>query len=334
VADDFVAALIAAAAPAPGGPDKKLIILVPSENDQPFGVVRRRHLYEAVRAAWGSRVLIGSPQRPPILAPAGNYSHEGRCFLLADVSAAATELQVGPLSRVPGQKPFWLWVDGELMLCSTFGERVTVDDIPGIRLSVYRGGESTPAPVTHASRRAHRKGAPVTMAQLKGIYVHAKVVIVDDVFVSIGTANLNRRGMYHDGEVNAFTIPRTLLAPGDNPARALRTQLWAEHLGLPPDLGGSLLADVPAAFELWRRAVFAGNRFAPVEYGLTRPYPLSAAELGGSDGGAFKTILKATGFAVAFTGAGITAALLDEAWRKIIDPTTSADPHPMSTIVP
>src|SRR5262249_51854031 len=32
------------------------------------------------------------------------------------------------------------------------------------------------------------------------IYVHAKVMIVDDVFAAIGTPNFNRRGISHDAE--------------------------------------------------------------------------------------------------------------------------------------
>jgi hypothetical protein len=156
-------------------------------------------------------------------------------------------------------------------------------------------------------------------------------VIVDDVFVSIGSSNLNRRGMYHDGEINSFTIPQTLLAPGDNPARALRTRLWAEHLGIPPEMGGALLADVPAAFELWRRAFFAGNRFVPVEYARTRP--TAGASLGGSDGTAFKTVLKTGTFALALTDAVLVETVLDELWNKVVDPTSGIDPHPAPSIV-
>ncbi|GAC1473462.1 MAG: phospholipase D-like domain-containing protein [Chloroflexota bacterium] len=57
------------------------------------------------------------------------------------------------------------------------------------------------------------------------IYVHAKVSIVDDEWVSIGSANLNRRGLATDTEMNVHTIAPEL-------ARALRIRLWAEHLGM------------------------------------------------------------------------------------------------------
>jgi phosphatidylserine/phosphatidylglycerophosphate/cardiolipin synthase-like enzyme len=60
------------------------------------------------------------------------------------------------------------------------------------------------------------------------IYVHAKVSIVDDEWFSIGSANLNRRGLATDTEMNVQSI-----AP--DTARALRIRLWAEHLALPEE---------------------------------------------------------------------------------------------------
>jgi phosphatidylserine/phosphatidylglycerophosphate/cardiolipin synthase-like enzyme len=57
------------------------------------------------------------------------------------------------------------------------------------------------------------------------IYVHAKVAIIDDEWYTIGSANLNRRGLATDSELNAQAID-----PAG--ARALRVRLWAEHLGV------------------------------------------------------------------------------------------------------
>jgi phosphatidylserine/phosphatidylglycerophosphate/cardiolipin synthase-like enzyme len=55
------------------------------------------------------------------------------------------------------------------------------------------------------------------------IYVHAKVTIVDDLWSTVGSANLNNRGMRDDTEVNVATFNAEL-------ARGLRMLLWAEHL--------------------------------------------------------------------------------------------------------
>ncbi len=57
------------------------------------------------------------------------------------------------------------------------------------------------------------------------IYVHAKVGIVDDQWVSVGSGNLNRRGLATDTEMNVQAVDKSV-------ARELRVKLWAEHLGM------------------------------------------------------------------------------------------------------
>jgi phosphatidylserine/phosphatidylglycerophosphate/cardiolipin synthase-like enzyme len=61
--------------------------------------------------------------------------------------------------------------------------------------------------------------------EYRPIYVHAKVAIVDDLWSTVGSANLNNRGMRDDTEINVATLNEEL-------ARGLRLLLWAEHLGL------------------------------------------------------------------------------------------------------
>jgi phosphatidylserine/phosphatidylglycerophosphate/cardiolipin synthase-like enzyme len=57
-----------------------------------------------------------------------------------------------------------------------------------------------------------------------GTYVHAKVGIVDDSWLTVGSANLNAHSLFNDTEVNvALTDPDLV--------RQTRTRLWAEHLG-------------------------------------------------------------------------------------------------------
>ncbi len=57
------------------------------------------------------------------------------------------------------------------------------------------------------------------------IYVHAKVAIIDDVWSTVGSGNLNNRGMRDDTEMNVAMLDakRTY---------GLRLMLQAEHLGL------------------------------------------------------------------------------------------------------
>jgi hypothetical protein len=56
------------------------------------------------------------------------------------------------------------------------------------------------------------------------IYPHSKIILCDDRFFSIGSANANGRGFTKDGELNV-----SALAPAA--AKALRERLWGEHLG-------------------------------------------------------------------------------------------------------
>ncbi len=56
------------------------------------------------------------------------------------------------------------------------------------------------------------------------VYVHGKVAIIDDEWYTVGSANLNGRGLATDTEMNAQAID-------PEGARNLRLRLWAEHLG-------------------------------------------------------------------------------------------------------
>jgi phosphatidylserine/phosphatidylglycerophosphate/cardiolipin synthase-like enzyme len=54
--------------------------------------------------------------------------------------------------------------------------------------------------------------------------VHAKIGIVDDRWLTIGSANLNERSLFNDNEMNVVTHDEAL-------ARATRLKLWSEHPG-------------------------------------------------------------------------------------------------------
>ena len=55
------------------------------------------------------------------------------------------------------------------------------------------------------------------------MYVHAKVAIVDDRWLTLGSANLNAHSFFNDTEVNLVTCDPAL-------ARLTRLRLWAAHL--------------------------------------------------------------------------------------------------------
>jgi phosphatidylserine/phosphatidylglycerophosphate/cardiolipin synthase-like enzyme len=58
------------------------------------------------------------------------------------------------------------------------------------------------------------------------VYVHAKIGIVDDRWLTLGSANLNEHSLFNDTEVNVVTCDARL-------ARATRLRLWSEHLQQP-----------------------------------------------------------------------------------------------------
>jgi phosphatidylserine/phosphatidylglycerophosphate/cardiolipin synthase-like enzyme len=58
------------------------------------------------------------------------------------------------------------------------------------------------------------------------IYVHAKIAIVDDEWLTLGSANLNEHSLFNDTEMNVVTHDPEM-------ARRTRIRLWAEHLELP-----------------------------------------------------------------------------------------------------
>ena len=291
---------------------RRLIVLVPDETTQVFGDLRRRHLFERLREAWGDNLLVGVPQRRPFLAHAGRIASAGRCVLAQPITASDTILRLSPPSRVPGDAPYWLWIDGELMLA-----RQVVPlgaDAAAVEVQVERGPLGL-NPRWGASTRSHKRGAAVTLSQPQGIYVHSKITIVDDVFVAIGSSNANRRGFYHDGEIHAFAIPEQLKAAADNPARALRTALWAEHLGLPPAMGAPLLEDPIAGFELFRRSFYEGNRFTQFD----------ALDVQAQ----FGSVLTTDKLGILFAAIGVPAILPDDdlrtLWNDASDPTSFSD---------
>jgi phospholipase D1/2 len=62
-------------------------------------------------------------------------------------------------------------------------------------------------------------------------YIHSKIVIVDDRFLTVGSANLNNRSMGVDSELNLAWLATD--HAGERSIRAVRESLLAEHSGLP-----------------------------------------------------------------------------------------------------
>lgn len=91
------------------------------------------------------------------------------------------------------------------------------DDTRG-QLGVLREADDRAGRLVACSLNAVGEGAS------RPVYVHAKVAIVDDCWLTLGSANLNERSLFNDSELNIVTTDADL-------ARDTRLRLWAEHLG-------------------------------------------------------------------------------------------------------
>jgi phosphatidylserine/phosphatidylglycerophosphate/cardiolipin synthase-like enzyme len=96
------------------------------------------------------------------------------------------------------------------------------------------------------------------------IYIHAKVCVIDDVWMEVGSDNLNRRSWTHDSELSCAVLDTTYderepLDPADlgDRARVLprntRLRLWREHLGRDDDDDVDLV-DFDSGFGAWSAA--------------------------------------------------------------------------------
>ena len=121
------------------------------------------------------------------------------------------------------------------------------------------------------------------------VYIHAKVCVIDDVWVAVGSDNFNRRSWSHDSEVSCAVLdetrdsrePRDPAGLGDGArrfARELRLRLWREHLdrgyGDDADLVDPVQAvqkfrDSAEALERWHQGGHRGER----PPGRVRPHP-------------------------------------------------------------
>ena len=80
-------------------------------------------------------------------------------------------------------------------------------------------------PTTATTGCSPRRCARAAARRTDPLYVHAKVGIVDDRWLTIGSANLNAHSLLNDTEMNVVTDDAEL-------ARDTRERLWAEHLEL------------------------------------------------------------------------------------------------------
>lgn len=67
------------------------------------------------------------------------------------------------------------------------------------------------------------------------VYVHCKIMVADDLWFTISSANLTRRSMTYDSEIGVMAIDKRTRRGGQKLARDFRVALMAAHLGLVPE---------------------------------------------------------------------------------------------------
>jgi len=303
--DNYVQALHDAAATCTG----PLFITMPYQTDQPYGGVRRSDVLNYLQSAWGGRLYTGTPLRRFMHEVPGLTTNLGRMRLAGSLTAGAASCDLTPVAHVP-LPPFWAFCGNELLLVVAPLGPPSVTGFQTVEIVRASPGWWGAEPVAHPS------GTPVLAVQVPPIYVHAKVTVVDDVFLFAGSSNINRRGLYHDGEIDSFTISQHLKGDPRNPARLLRSWLMAEHAGLSAAMGEALFADPRSAIPyLTKRSWYQGAPRQPLSFFGSLPPSVS---LGTSD---------TVGGWILFSlvGAAMQAAQND-IWPLFTDPTSSLDP--------
>jgi phosphatidylserine/phosphatidylglycerophosphate/cardiolipin synthase-like enzyme len=126
----------------------------------------------------------------------------------------------------------------------------------------------------------------VAVWRVEQLFIHAKIIIIDDYFAAIGSANMHSRSMYGvDSELQVAFVDV------NDKVRQFRMDLWAEHLrlgpGQRPATVDAALSSLDTALAIWRSEWLdnagdiwrtSGNPagFAPTESVLTFVGPTGA----------------------------------------------------------
>jgi phosphatidylserine/phosphatidylglycerophosphate/cardiolipin synthase-like enzyme len=93
------------------------------------------------------------------------------------------------------------------------------------------------------------------------IYIHSKLLLIDDAFFTIGSANMNVRSMVSDSEINIATV-------NPDSAKNLRKIIWGQLSGKvdPINNGGEGLPnEIASTFNYWGNLMKNNNRNKNVE---------------------------------------------------------------------
>lgn len=102
---------------------------------------------------------------------------------------------------------------------------------------------------THLIEPSIQKTSLARIVKKELIFLHSKVWLIDDHYVKIGSANVNRRSLTHDSELDLHVIDGALTRGARTFALDFRLALWSEWLQIQSDR--ILLEDPTYALQFW-----------------------------------------------------------------------------------
>jgi phosphatidylserine/phosphatidylglycerophosphate/cardiolipin synthase-like enzyme len=135
------------------------------------------------------------------------------------------------------------------------GSGVRDSDDPGIHLRPINRSINRDLQQKVIDRLPPEHRDNVTVHRVARVTVHAKIVLIDDEFACIGSANMFSRSMSGtDRELSTAIMTTTSLV------RDLRVRLWAEHLRTPvPETLRPALENLDISLGIWRTSWSAAS---------------------------------------------------------------------------
>ena len=96
-----------------------------------------------------------------------------------------------------------------------------------------------------SSGMVNQPSSPDKRMGYRDIYIHSKLMLIDDGFITVGSANINQRSMAVDSELNLATN-------SVREARALRQRIWSNLSDGKYDGGGGTEKEIAMTFEKWK----------------------------------------------------------------------------------
>lgn len=209
--------------------------------------------------------------------PWKNYPPDGLREILAGIVKALETAR--KYVYIEDQGPTWHYLGGLGLTHDLVYPHVTAAAKRGVKVIIVTGGASDPkdppqdlsklndvADIVEELNEAG-KGDNFRLYTVRWVLVHSKLILVDDEFFSIGSANFWDQSMDGtDVEINAMGVVT------DDLVRRLRADLWIEHLGInrsPNPEEYAAVLDIDRALGIWEPTWATG---APLPF--SRPWPL------------------------------------------------------------